>query len=105
MISQIYETENSNYSNIFRNCINSVQKLLANRNTDDAFRYVSSSKGKLSMEKEKFNQKEYVKQWTKSNMKAVGASYKTEFVKLENYNLSVTKRQVLKRKTCRNGSF
>ena len=80
MISQIYETENSNYSNVFRNCINSVQKLLANRNTDDAFRYVSSSKGKLSMEKEKFNQKEYVKQWTKSNMKAVGASYKTEFV-------------------------
>ena len=32
------------------------------------------------MEKEKFDQKEYVKQWTKSNMKAVGASYKTEFV-------------------------
>ena len=24
MISQIYETENSNYSNVFRNCINSV---------------------------------------------------------------------------------
>ncbi|WP_295252288.1 hypothetical protein [uncultured Catenibacterium sp.] len=32
------------------------------------------------MEKEKFNQKEYVKQWTKSNMKAVDASYKTEFI-------------------------
>ena len=32
------------------------------------------------MEKEKFDQKEYIKQWTKSNMKAVGASYKTEFV-------------------------
>jgi len=80
MISQIYETENSNYSNVFRNCINSVQKLLANRNTDDAFRYVSSSKGKLSMEKEKFNQKEYVRQWTKSNMKTVSVSYKTEFI-------------------------
>ena len=81
MISQIYETENSNYSNVFRNCINSVQKLLANRNTDDAFRYVSSSKGKLSMEKEKIqSKKKYVRQWTKSNMKTVSVSYKTEFV-------------------------
>mgnify|MGYP002706068001 CR=1 FL=1 len=32
------------------------------------------------MEKEKFDQKEYVKQWTKSNMKTVSVSYKTEFV-------------------------
>ncbi len=28
----------------------------------------------------KFNQKEYVKDWTKKNMKQVAASYKTEFV-------------------------
>lgn len=32
------------------------------------------------MEKEKFDQKEYVKKWTKNNMKLVGASYKIEFV-------------------------
>lgn len=32
------------------------------------------------MEKEKFDQKEYVKQWTKSNMKTVSVSYKTDFV-------------------------
>ena len=35
---------------------------------------------KVNMEKEKFDQKEYVKQWTKSNMKTVSVSYKTEFV-------------------------
>lgn len=32
------------------------------------------------MEKEKFNQTEYIKEWKKKNMKQVKATYKTEFV-------------------------
>ena len=32
------------------------------------------------MEKEKFNQAKYMREWQKENMKQVKASYKTEFV-------------------------
>ena len=32
------------------------------------------------MKEKEFNQKEYVKEWTKNNMKQVKATYKTEFV-------------------------
>lgn len=32
------------------------------------------------MATKKFNQREYIKQWNKKNMKQVKASYKTEFV-------------------------
>ena len=32
------------------------------------------------MEKEKFNQVKYMREWQKENMKQVKASYKTEFV-------------------------
>ena len=32
------------------------------------------------MKEKEFNQKEYIKEWTKNNMKQVKATYKTEFV-------------------------